>query len=121
MKIIPPPAKAPWLDGKASPVVLQLLGKTDFKQSAFLLDQAKALQLAAYNFGPRAATGKLSGEGANMTGQIEVAPGGRLETPITVTDPAKVTVRLDLADGGHALVSARVATTMPTATATTAP
>jgi hypothetical protein len=121
LKIIPPPAKAPWQDGKPSPVVLQLLGKTDFKQSAFLLDEAKTLRLVAYNFGQKPASGKLSVEGGSAKDQIEVAPGDRVETPITVTDPAKVTARLDLDNGEHALVSARAATTMPTTAPTTAP
>ena len=61
---MPPPAKPKWVEGKASPVVLQLLGKGDFKQSAFQLDETNELKLVAYNFGDKPARGKLSIEGA---------------------------------------------------------
>ena len=53
LKITPPPAKAKWLDGKACPVVLQLLGKGDAAQSAFVIDDEKQLKLVAYNFGEK--------------------------------------------------------------------
>ena len=71
LSVEPPPAKAEWREGQACPVVLQLLGKTDFKQSAFLLDAAKELRLVAYNFGDKAARGKISLQGAmGVTGAI---------------------------------------------------
>jgi hypothetical protein len=114
LKIILPPAKAPWLDGKAFPVVLQLLGPTDFKQSAFQLDKTKDLRLVAYNFGQAPAHGKLSAEGAtDAAGEIEIAHGGRVERTIKADGPGKVAVRLDLGEGGHAVVSANVVPMTP--------
>jgi hypothetical protein len=114
LKIVPPPAKAPWLEGNACPVVLQLIGQTDFKQSAFILGKTKDLRLVAYNFGQTPAHGKLSAEGAtDAAGEIEIAPGGRVEKTIKADGPGKVTVRLDLGEGEHAVVSARVVPMTP--------
>jgi hypothetical protein len=68
----------------------------------------------AYNFGDRAAGGKLSIEGASgAPAEIEIAPGDRKEIAIKATGQNKVTARLDLADSGSAIVSARI-TAMPT-------
>jgi hypothetical protein len=114
LKIEPPPEKAKWLDGKASQVVLQLLGETDFKQSAFRLDKSKGLRIVAYNFGDHSARGKLSVEGASgAPAEIEIAPGGREERTITPGGAGKVTVKLDLGGAGHAIVSARIVTPPP--------
>jgi hypothetical protein len=57
LKIVPPPEKPKWVDGKACPVVLQLLGKTEFKQSAFQLDGTNELKLVAYSFGDKPVRG----------------------------------------------------------------
>jgi hypothetical protein len=114
LKIVPPPAKAPWLEGKPSPVVLQLLGPTDFKRSAFVLDETKDLRFVAYNFGQTPAHGKLNAEGATSgTGEMEIAPGGREERTIKADGAGKVTVRLDLGGGEHAVVSANVVPMAP--------
>ena len=65
-------------------MVLQLIGKGDAGQSAFRLDETNELRLVAYNFGEKAARGKLSVEGAaSGTGEIEIGPGGREERTIT--------------------------------------
>lgn len=109
LKIQSPPPKAEWLAGKACPVVLQLLGKADMKHSAFELDPSKSLQLIAYNFGTEVEKGRLEIQGA--TGErsdIEIKPGERIERKLTVGDAKTVTVRLDLGETGHALVSANV-------------
>jgi hypothetical protein len=104
-----PPAKAKWVDGKASNVVLQLIGLTDFKQSAFQLAKDNELRLVAYNFGDKPAKGKLKVDGAALatTDEIEIAPGGREERPVKVDGTANVTARFD-SDAGHAIVSGRV-------------
>ncbi len=109
LQVKPPPPKAKWLAGKACPVVLQLVGKTDFKQSAFQLDDQRQLQLVAYNFGSRSAHGILKLEGAILdANEIEIAPGSRVERRITANGSDQVTARLDLGELGHAIVSARV-------------
>jgi uncharacterized cupredoxin-like copper-binding protein len=109
MKIKPPPAKAKWLAGKPCSVVLQLLGKGDFKQSAFQLDETNELKLVAYNFGDKPAHGKLSVEGAKAAkSEIELAPGTREELTIKAEGPGKVTAKLDLGGDGHAIVTANV-------------
>jgi hypothetical protein len=110
LKVEPPPAKAKWVDGKASKVVLQLIGPTDFKQSAFLLNGGNNdLKLVAYNFGDKPAKGKLKLDGATLaTGEeLEIAAGAREERVIKINDGPKVTGRFD-SDAGNAIVSARV-------------
>lgn len=114
LKVEPAPTKAEWRAGKASPVVLQLLGKGDEKQSAFLLDETMQLRLVAYNFGEKAARGSLHVEGATgATDEIEIAASGREERTIKVHVPGKVTARLELGEAGQAIVSARVMTAAP--------
>jgi hypothetical protein len=109
LKIESPPAKAEWLAGKACPVVLQLLGKGDDKQSAFQLDNTQSLRLVAYNFGEKEARGKFSIDGASGgKSEIKIDPGGREEQSIKSDGSSNVTVRLDLSDAGRAIVSARV-------------
>jgi hypothetical protein len=109
LTIIPPPEKPKWVDGKASRVVLQLLGKGDFKQSAFQVDDKNELKLVAYNFGDKPARGKLSLTGAKSAkSEIELAPGAREEQVITVDGASKVTAKLDLGQAGHAIVTANV-------------
>jgi hypothetical protein len=115
LKVHPPPAKAKWLEGKACPVVLQLLGQGDVKQSAFRVDQSKQLRLIAYNFGDKAARGKLKLEGATGdAGEIELEPGGRVERTIQAKPSEQVTARLDLGESGSAIVAAKVTTTPTT-------
>ena len=109
-----PPALAEWRTGKACQVVLQLIGKGDAAQSAFRLDETKQLLLVAYNFGDKAARGNMSVEGAvGAAGDIEIGPGGAKERTIKVDRPGKVTVRLEMRDVGHAVVSGRVITMAP--------
>jgi hypothetical protein len=119
LKIQAPPVKPAFQQGNASAVVLQFLGRTDFKQSAFVLDKSKPIRLVAYNFGEAVARGRVSVEGATGDpGEIEIAPGARVERTITAGGPGRVTARLDLGSAGHAIVSAHVvseaATTSPT-------
>jgi len=109
LNIEPPPPKPAWSDRKPCPVVLQLIGPTDFKQSSFQLDNSKQLRLIAYNFGETAASGKLNMEGATADWkELELAPGAREERNITVAGPGSVNARLDFGDGVQAIVSARV-------------
>ena len=118
LQVEPPPAKAPWRSGKACPVVLQLIGKGNAKQSAFQLDAMNELRLMAYNFGKKPARGRLSVEGAaSSRDEIAIAPGGRDERLIKPTGAGNVTVRLDLADVGQAIVSARVMAAAPATSA----
>ncbi len=111
LKVERPPAKAEWQAGEACPVVLQLIGKGDAALSAFQLDDAKELRLAAYNFGRNPARGKMSVEGATAdAGEIQIAPGGRQEWTIRAKGPGTVTARIDLGEDGQAVVSGRVVT-----------
>jgi hypothetical protein len=108
----PPPAKPKRLDGTAGPVVLQLLGKADAAQSAFVLDDSKKLRLAVYNFGDTPRSGKLSMEGAAAdTADVTVAPGAREERTLKVIGVGTVTARLELGRNDRPLVSARVTQT----------
>lgn len=116
-KIIPPPPPAPRLQGKACPVVLQLLGQTDFKQSAFVTGSSKDLRLVAYNFSGTPAHGNLTSQGATgVPNEIEIPPGGREERTIQSDGSPQLSVQLDLGDMGKAIVAARTV-----ATATTQP
>jgi hypothetical protein len=108
LKIAPPPSKPQWVAGKPCPVVLQLVGQGDVKQSAFRLDNAGELRLVAYNFRDVPARGKLAvHEGTVPSAEIEIAAGGREERTIKAGGNGTVTVRLDLGDAGHPIVSAR--------------
>ncbi len=90
LTIVPPPAKAKWLDGKASSVVLQLIGKGDLKQSAFQLDETNELRLVAYNFGDKPAHGKLSVAGATAAKtEIQLAPELARNKPSRSVAPAR--------------------------------
>jgi hypothetical protein len=117
-KVEPPPAKPKWKDGKPSSVVLQLLGKGDFKQSAFVVGDTKQLRLAAYNFSTKPARGKLTIEGAtasdNTPLEIELNPGERKELPLTATSTGTVTVKFQPPGAESAIVSARTTTTEST-------
>jgi hypothetical protein len=109
LTIVPPPAKAKWLPGKACPVVLQLVGKGDAKTSSFRLDSKHELQLVAYNLGDQPARGKLVVEGATgAPPEIAIAPGARQVQSIQADESGKVSARLDLGDLGHAIVEANV-------------
>ena len=109
LKIDSPPAKAKWLDGKASPVVLQLIGKTDFKQSAYVLDSKKQLQLVAYNFGKETARGELKIKGGTADKRsLDVPPGERVTQEVAVDGPGELTVQFNAGKSGHAIVAARV-------------
>jgi hypothetical protein len=109
LTVVPPPAKAKWLEGDACPVVMQLIGEGDEKQSAFLIDKLKELRLVAYNFGDKTVSGTVTMEGAvGEPGSVELAPGSRAEGTIRTEEPGKITVRLDMGDAGSAIVSARV-------------
>jgi len=123
LKLIPPPAKAKWLDGAACPVVLQLIGHGDVKQSAFRLDESKELRLVAYNFSDKPVRGELRLEGATGAAkELELAPGAQEERTIKADGPGNVTARLNAGDAGTAVVSARVVTAPPPPpTTTTAP
>ena len=89
LTVVPPPAKAKWLEGEACPVVLQLIGEGDEKQSAFLIDKSKELRLVAYNFGDEQVSGTLTMEGAiGESGSVELAPGARAERTIKWKEPA---------------------------------
>jgi hypothetical protein len=115
LRITPPPAKAAWREGKACPVVLQLLGHDDFKQSAFQFDKTHPLRLAAYNFGDRPARGRLTVEGATTdAAELTIPPGGREERTLAVAKPGRVTVRIDLGPPCQAIVAGNVADAPPT-------
>jgi hypothetical protein len=110
LKIDPPPVKAKWLEGKAGLVVLQLVGNTDFKQSAFVLGDKRRLQLVAYNFGEEAVRGALSVRGGSVDGgDVEIAPGDRMTRDVMVEASGELSVTFDAGKRGHAIVSARIA------------
>ncbi len=107
--IVPPPKKAKWLDGKACPVVLQLIGKGDAKTSSFQLGPKHELQLVAYNFGDKPAHGKLVIEGATgAPPEVEIAPGAREVRSIQADGSEKISARCNLGELGHAIVAANV-------------
>jgi hypothetical protein len=112
LKIEPPPAKPPRLEKTASPLVLQLIGKTDFKHSAFVLDETRQLKLVAYNFGDKPARGTLRVEGGRLLkdpGEFAIGAGDQKEVTIIADGDKPVTVRMEGPD--PAIVSARVSTT----------
>jgi hypothetical protein len=114
LKVEPPPARAPWREGTACPVVLQLIGEGEFKQSAFRFDKTRPLRLVAYNFSDRPARGRLVIDGATGdAGELAIPPGGREERALSVDKPGRVTVRMDLGLAGQAIVAANVAEPPP--------
>ncbi len=114
LKIDPPPAKAKWLEEKAVPVVLQLVGTTDFKQSAYVLDSKKQLQLVAYNFGEHPAAGDLTIEGGTTDkSALEIPPGERVTRVVAVDGPGELTVQFNADKSDHAIVAARVVNASP--------
>jgi hypothetical protein len=116
LKIEAAPTKPKWKSGMPNPVVLQLIGKSDWKRSAFQLDESKELRLVAYNFGEKSASGRLTLEGASgAPPYLELDSGDRVEHTIQVNGPGTVTARLELGIDAHALVSARTIV-MPAAT-----
>jgi hypothetical protein len=109
LTVVPPPEKAKWVDGKPCPVVLQLLGKGDLKQSAFQLDETNELKLVVYNFGDKLVRGKLSIQGATAaTREIGLMPGATAEQKIKVVGADKVIAKFDVGAAGHAFVTANV-------------
>jgi hypothetical protein len=98
--------------------VLQLIGPTDFKQSAFRQEKDNGLRLVAYNFGDKPARGKLKLDGATMANatsdEIQIAPGGREERTLNVDAGPTVNARLD-SDVGVAVVAARLTKAAATA------
>lgn len=109
-KVEPPPVKPPFLEGKATPVVLQLIGDGAVKQSAFVIDASKSLRLVMYNFSDQPARGTLSvDDGSVNESAVELMPGERKEIPVAIAADAKtVTARLDAGALGKSIVSARV-------------
>ena len=109
LTVVTPPEKAKWVDGKPCPVVLQLLGNGDLKQSAFQLDETNELKLVVYNFGDKLVRGQLSIQGAaTATREIGLMPGATAEQKIKVVGADKVMVKFDVGDAGHAIVTANV-------------
>jgi hypothetical protein len=109
LKVQPPPATAKRLSVRPSRVILQLIGKGDTNQSAFELDATKKLRLVAYNFGDKPVRGKLGVEGARCPNpEIQIAAGAREERTIVADASGTVTVRFDVGDSAHAIVSGRV-------------
>jgi hypothetical protein len=109
LSIEPPPAKPAFRAGQPVPVVLQLLAKTDFKRSAFVLDESRQLRLAAYNFGDKPVQGTLKLTGATAEkSDLQLQPGLRQELTLTADDSAQVTAQLDLPGGHRAIVSGNV-------------
>jgi hypothetical protein len=108
-KIEPPPVKAKRLDGDMCPVVLQLIGDGDEKQSAFLIDQSKELRLVAYNFADEKMSGTFTVDGAAISARdIVLAPGEREERAIRTNGAGNITARLNLGQSREAIVSAQV-------------
>lgn len=117
LKITAPPEKSTWRAGKASPVVLQLIGEGDSTKSAFRLDASGELQLVAYNFGKTPVSAALRVKGARVeSSSIDVAPGGREVRVIRTHALGQVTVQLDTGDLGTAIVSGRVIEAGPAST-----
>jgi hypothetical protein len=105
----PPPTKPKWLNGAACPVVLQLIGEGDEKQSAFFTDKSKDLRLVVYNFSDKRVSGSLTFHGASASShQVNLEPYVRNERVIKFDGSGKVTAQLTIGEAGKAVVFARV-------------
>jgi hypothetical protein len=115
LKVAPSPAKAARVDASPPcPIVLQLIGAGDVKQSALRTDQSKALRLVAYNFSDKAVRGRLRITGATGgPAEMDIAAGDRAEAIVTSDGSAIVTGRLETGDLGQAFVSSRIVLAAP--------
>jgi hypothetical protein len=109
LKIEAPPANAKWQSGSPCPVVLQLTGKGDVNQSAFVASPRSELRLRAYNFGTSPVRGKLSFTGIRSgPSDLEIAPSERYERTIAASEARSVTARFETEGAGSAIVFARL-------------
>jgi hypothetical protein len=114
LNLEPPPPKPRRLAGKPCPVVLQLVGKGEVKQSAFQMDDSKELRLVAYNFSEQPARGTLRLQGGTSeTNEINIPRGGREVRAIKLDGPGRVTAQVDLGQAGRAIVSANAIEAQP--------
>jgi hypothetical protein len=98
MKLTPPPAPAPRLGGKPSPIVFQALWPTNkvaLDKSAYRVTagQPQTIPVFAYNFGARKVSGRLrveagAGWRVEFPDRIELQPDERQELALTLTPPA---------------------------------
>jgi hypothetical protein len=120
-----PPKAPPFLKGKASPVVFQVLAprsQTDLEKSAYRTETGKPVTLPvfAYNFSARKVRGsvrleKPAGCEAVFPTALELAPGERRELALEVhlaspSDPDRDRLRLvgDFGSAGRAVLSLRL-------------
>lgn len=120
-----PPKPAPWLEGEASPVVLQALWpeeKVSLSKSAYRISSEKAetIPVYLYNFHAEAARGRLRVTGPQgwkitFPDQVELAPQERKELGLTVNCRGttaqlveKLRIEGDFGSAGRAVLSMRV-------------
>lgn len=125
LELEPPPAPAPWLEGKPCPVVLQAVWpqqRSEWKQSAYRVGAGspERIPIFVYNFDPAEASGKLSVTGPKtwrlaLAEQVTVPPGGRRELALTVdlrevVPPQRETLTIhgDFGPAGKTLLSLRL-------------
>ncbi|BBO33316.1 hypothetical protein [Lacipirellula parvula] len=109
--VVPPPSKPAWRKGSPCPVVLQISGAGDVKQSAFQLDAQRELRLTAYNFGDATAKGVLKFQGCTCSSpEITIEPGRKIESVLKINDAKNIRAELDLNEIGRAVAAARVVT-----------
>ncbi len=111
--------------GKASPIVLQALlpeARTELARSAYRISSAQVerIPVYAYNFGEKAAKGKLVVKGperwkVGIAGEVEIVPGERKELALSIdcNGAARrlieaIRVEGDFGEAGRAVMSVRV-------------
>jgi hypothetical protein len=102
MQLEPPPKAPPIVDGKASPVVLQVLmpdASRVVNKSLYQIAAGQTVQLFAYNFGDHPVKGELKVESSGdwklsmPSGRVELKPNDRYEIPLKIDTPAKPTTQ----------------------------
>ncbi len=123
LDLAPPPQPAPWLDGKPSPVVLQVVlpqSRVALEESAYRITSGKSdrIPLYVYNFGPDAAQGRLTLRGPKdwkpgLRKTVHVAAGDRVSLGLTLDVPASaagiqtITIEGDFGRAGTPVLSMR--------------
>jgi hypothetical protein len=116
LPIDPQPANPPWRDGSACPVVLQLVGRGDFKRSAFNVGESREIRLSVYNFGEQHANGIVAIEGGGCDApEITIEPGAKVDRTIRIGDAPMMKVELHLEGLGRAIAAARINSNSPQA------
>ena len=120
----PPPAPAPWLDGKPSPIVLQAVMprlRVSLEQSAYHVTQGQfdRIPIYVYNFGSEKVEGRLTLKGPKgwnlkLPEAVQAASGDRIGLGLTLDVPKSaggietITIEGDFQAAGEAVLSFRL-------------